>query len=69
MTNMKYQVRNWDYLPVLISEKMFSAMTGLSVAKITDLCRKGELPGAMKIGKFWFIEKNKLKEHFTEGES
>ena len=62
------QVRNWDMLPVLLSVPIISALTALSPEHITKLCRLGEIPGANKIGKFWFVEKDKLKEYFTGGE-
>ena len=62
------QVRNWDMLPVLLSVPIISALTALPPEHINKLCRLGEIPGANKIGKFWFVEKDKLKNYFTGGE-
>lgn len=67
MSSIKVQIRNWDFLPVLMSEKLFSTLTGIPIKKVTDLCRRGKLPGAQKIGKFWFIEKTELMQHFIKG--
>ena len=62
------QVRNWDMLPVLLSVPIISALTALPPEHINKLCRLGEIPGARKIGRFWFVDKDKLKEYFTGGE-
>lgn len=64
MASIQVQVRNWDFLPVLLSQKYIAALTGLDETKITRLCRDGQIPGARKIGRFWYTEKSKLKDFF-----
>ncbi len=62
------QVRNWEMLPVLLSVPTISALTFLPTTTITKLCRLGEIPGAKKMGKFWYVEKDALRKYFTGGE-
>ena len=62
------QVRNWDTLNALLSVPIMSALLSLPPEHINKLCRLGEIPGAKKIGRFWFVEKDKLKNYFTGGE-
>lgn len=64
MASINVQIRNWDYLPVLLSQHYIAALTGIDVPKVTYLCRNGKIPGARKIGRFWYVEKTKLKDFF-----
>lgn len=68
-TCIKTQVRNWDYLPVMLSQEYMAGLMGLTVPEVTRFCRTGKIPGAKKIGRFWYVEKNILKEYFTGGET
>ena len=68
MPSIQVQVRNWDFLPVLLSQKYIAALTGMDVAKVTYLCRNGQIPGARKIGRFWYVEKTRLKEFFERSD-
>ena len=68
MASINVQIRNWDYLPVLLSQRYIAALTGMDVAKVTYLCRNGQIPGARKIGRFWYVEKTRLKEFFERSD-
>lgn len=60
------KVRNWDSLPVLLNMSTLSALLFVDSHSLNKLCRNGEMPGARKIGRFWYVEKNKLKNYFEE---
>lgn len=63
---IKRQVWNWETLPVLIPTEIASFLLGITRTQVNRLALKGELPGAKKIGRFWYIEKNALKQYFEK---
>lgn len=60
----KRQVWNWETLPVLIPADLTAFLLGITRTQVNRLALKGELPGAKKVGRSWYIEKNVLKQHF-----
>ena len=52
---------SWDEAPVILTPKDAGILLGLSEQSIRMRCRKGKLP-AIKIGKLWRIDKEKLME-------
>ena len=49
---------------ITIEEAM--TLSGYTRRNITDLCKKGKLPGARKMGKQWLVPKQAL-ENYTPG--
>lgn len=42
----------------LIPIAEYAAMIGKATITVADKCRRGTLPGAMKIGRDWFVPKD-----------
>lgn len=63
----KRQVWSWETLPVLIPADLAGFLLGVTRTQINRLAQKGDLPGAKKIGRFWYVEKDALKQHFDAG--
>ena len=53
----------WDEVPVLISLEQAAALLGVGVDAVRKYCVANELP-AIRIGKVWHIDKQKLMEQF-----
>ena len=66
--SIKTQIRNWDYLPVMLSQEYMAGLLGITIPDVTRYCRKGQIPGAKKVGKFWYIEKTVLR-NYMEGQT
>jgi len=50
----------------LLSIPEAAALPGLSAETAYRLARRGELPGAVKLGRSWLISRPRLLAHFTE---
>ena len=66
MASIKTQVRNWDFLPVMLSQEYLAGLMGITIPEVTRYCRLGKIPGAKKVGKYWFVEKSVLR-NYMEG--
>lgn len=53
----------WDEVPVLISLEQAATLLGVGVDAVRKYCVANELP-AIRIGKVWHIDKQKLMERF-----
>lgn len=60
------QIRCWETLPVLIDADTLALLLRIEQQEVRKKARKGEIPGAKKIGKFWYFEKTTLKKFFEE---
>lgn len=63
------QIRCWETLPVLIDADTLALLLRREQQEVRKQARLGRIPGAKKIGKFWYFEKNKLREFFEKEES
>ncbi|MCM1298204.1 MAG: helix-turn-helix domain-containing protein [Firmicutes bacterium] len=61
------QIRCWETLPVLIDADTLALLLRIDQQVVRKKARQGEIPGARKIGKFWYFEKNILQKFFEEG--
>lgn len=68
MASIKTQVRNWDFLPVMLSQEYLAGLMGITIPEVTRYCRLGKIPGAKKVGKYWFVEKSVLRS-YMEGQA
>ena len=68
MASIKTQVRNWDFLPVMLSQDYLAGLMGITIPEVTRYCRLGKIPGAKKVGKYWFVEKSVLR-NYMEGQA
>ena len=41
---------------------------GITIPEVTRYCRLGKIPGAKKVGKYWFVEKSVLR-NYMEGQA
>ena len=54
---------SWDELPLLLDIEMACIVLRISEDSVRQMCRNGDLP-AIRIGKQWRIDKEKLREKF-----
>ncbi len=54
---------SWNDVPVLISLEQASILLGVGIDSVQRYCISQELP-AVKIGKVWHIDKQKLMQKF-----
>ena len=59
---------NWAKVPVLISAAELAVLFNANETTVRKWLLCGMVPGAKKIGKLWFVERDTLQRHF-EGES
>ena len=54
---------SWDEVPCLISLEQAAILLGIGIDAVRKHCVSNELP-AVKIGKTWHIDKQRLMEQF-----
>lgn len=54
---------SWDEVPCLISLEQAAVLLGIGIDAVRKHCVSNELP-AVKIGKTWHIDKQRLMEQF-----
>ena len=54
---------SWDEVPVLISLEQAAVLLGIGIDAVRKHCVSNELP-AVKVGKYWYIDKQKLMCQF-----
>lgn len=57
------EYHSWDELPLLLDIEMACIVLRISEDSVRQMCRNGDLP-AIRIGKQWRIDKEKLREKF-----
>lgn len=55
MASIKTQVRNWDFLPVMLSQEYLAGLMGITIPEVTRYCRLGKIPGAKKVCRYLMI--------------
>ena len=58
---MKKMCLSWEDAPIILTAQQVSELLGVSPKTIRIRCAKKEIP-AIKIGKLWRIDKQKLME-------
>lgn len=54
----------------MITIKQVAKMTDVSESYIRRLCRRGDIPGAIKISpRLWIIDKNNIPENIGKGKA
>ena len=53
----------WNEVPCLISLEQAAILLGIGIDAVRKHCVSNELP-AVKIGRFWYIDKQRLMEQF-----
>ena len=54
---------SWDEVPCLISLEQAAILLGIGIDAVRKHCVSNELP-AVKIGRFWYIDKQRLMTQF-----
>ena len=54
---------SWDEVPCLISLEQAAILLGIGIDAVRKHCVSNELP-AIKIGRFWYIDKQRLMTQF-----
>ena len=57
----------WATAPDVMTPKQVQELLQMSRATIFRLIEKGDLPGAVKIGGSWRIDREMLHDHFRKG--
>jgi excisionase family DNA binding protein len=65
---MRKIVADWSDVPVIIDLPFAARLLGLSVECLKKKAQSQQLPGAIKIGKVWRIDKSALKSYIETGE-
>jgi len=56
---------NWGKIPVLFTSAELSILLNEDEESVRRQLRGGLIPGAQKIGKQWFIERDTFQRHFA----
>ena len=53
---------------MMLSQEYLAGLMGITIPEVTRYCRLGKIPGAKKVGKYWFVEKSVLR-NYMEGQA
>lgn len=65
----KRRFLNWETLPVLLDADTVSALLGINRSYVSTMAKQGKIPGAKQIGRFWYFEKEALRNYFHSEET
>ena len=62
-------VNSLTNFPLFLSVEQFAIQTQVKPATVRELCRRGEIPGARKLGSYWRIPRSLLESWLGGGQS
>jgi excisionase family DNA binding protein len=55
--------QNWESVPQILTVEQAANLLQMDTQTVRRLSREGNMPGAIKVGKFWRFDKNKIMQY------